>query len=259
SITLEKTRLNLIDRTTLGIARDVILRIALCFFILFALFGASGSLVDLLPFLGSAADEAVRHPMDRFVQSIGIRVFHLTGPAANLHLQSGSDSALHWIAIPIMLAIGLVLGSFWSLVDHHNRNRDLLGWLRLLVRLMLAVALLRYGFIKVFPIQFPPPPLAVLNETVGNASPTMLFWSLYGIRPGFVMFLGWAEVIAGLTLLFRRTAFLGSVFAAIVMANVALLDVTFNVPVKLYSLSLLAMSVVLLAPEFSSFVHLFFT
>ena len=158
-----------------------------------------------------------------------------------------------------MLAIGLVSGLLWSFLDRRHAERDLLGWLRLLVRITLAVALLRYGFIKVFPIQFPTPPLAVLNEPVGNASPTMLFWSLYGIRPGFVMFLGWTEVIAGLALLFRRTAFLGSILAVIVMANVALLDVTFNVPVKLYSLSLLVMAVVLLTPEFNSFVHFFFT
>jgi len=193
------------------------------------------------------------------VQSVGIHPFHLTGPAANLHVHSGSDSALRWMGILVMLAIGLVSGLLWSFVERGHASGDLLGWLRLVVRITLAVALLRYGFIKVFPIQFPTPPLAVLNEPVGDASPTMLLWSLYGIRPGFVMFLGWTEVIAGLALFFRRTALLGSILAVIVMANVALLDVTFNVPVKLYSLSLLVMGVVLLTPEFGSFLNFFFT
>ena len=250
---------NSIDLNKLDVVRDIILRIALCFFIPFALFGGSGSLIALLPLVGSAADAAIRHPMDLLAQSVGIHLFHLAGPAANLHVQSGGDSALRWIGILVMLGIGLVSGLLWSLVGRRHSSGDLLGWLRLVVRVTLAVALLRYGFIKVFPIQFPTPPLPVLNEPVGNASPTMLFWSLYGIRPGFVMFLGWSEVIAGLALFFRRTALLGSILAVMVMANVTLLDVTFDVPVKLYSLSLLVMAVVLLTPELGSFVNFFFT
>ena len=247
-----------IDSNNVSRGRNLLLRIIVCFFLLFALFGASGSLLAIVPLIGSALDTAVRHPMDLFVQWVGINLFHLTGQAAQLHVQSGSDSALHWIAIPVMLAIAILAGALWHLVDNRN-GRDLLGWLRLVVRITLGVALLRYGFIKVFPIQFPTPPLAVLNEPVGSASPTMLFWSLYGIRPHFVMLLGWTEVIAGLALLFRRTAFLGTAIGFVVMANVALLDVTFNVPVKLYSLSLLVMAALLLAPELTSIFGLFFT
>ena len=236
---------------------NFILRIALVFFVLFSCFG-SGSLIGLIPLVGSALDAAIRHPMDLLVKWIGVYLFHLTGQAAILHVQSGSDSALRWIAIPVMLVIAVLAGCVWQFLDH-SQDRELLGWLRLIVRLALGVALLRYGFIKVFPIQFPTPPLAVLNEPVGNASPTMLFWSLYGIRPHFVMLLGWTEVIAGLALLFRRTAFFGSTLAFIVMANVALLDVTFNVPVKLYSLSLLVMAAVLLAPDLTSIIRFLFS
>jgi hypothetical protein len=236
----------------------ILLRIALCFFLLFALFGGSSSLIALLPLIGSSLDAAIRRPMNLLVQWTGIHLFHLTGPAATLHVLAGSDAALQWIAIPVLLALAIAAGILWHLIDR-RKDRDLLGWLRLIIRLTLGVALLRYGFIKVFPIQFPTPPLAVLNEPVGNASPTMLFWSLYGIRPHFVMLLGWTEVLAGLALLFRRSAFLGATLAFLVMANVALLDVTFNVPVKLYSLSLLFMAAVLLMPELTSILRLFLT
>jgi hypothetical protein len=243
----------------LTITRNLLLRIGLCFFILFALFGGSSSLIALLPLIGSSTDAAIRRPMNLLVQWIGIHLFHLTGPAATFHVQSGGDAALQWIAIPVMLVLAILAGLLWSLLDKQHKDRELLGWLRLIVRLTLGVAMLRYGFIKVFPIQFPTPPLAVLNEPVGNASPTMLFWSLYGIRPHFVMLLGWTEFIAGVALLFRRTAFLGASLAFLVMANVALLDVTFNVPVKLYSLSLLVMAAVLLLPELDTILHLFLT
>lgn len=251
--------MNFNDERKLTSFRDILLRTFLCFFILFALFGGSGSLIALLPSIGSALDRDIRYPMELFVQWIGIHTFHLTGPEATLHVQSGSDSALHWIALPVMLAIAIVAGVAWKLMDRSRADRNLLAWLRLIVRLTLGVAMLRYGFIKVFPIQFPTPPLAVLNEPVGDASPTMLFWTLYGVHPYFVMFLGWTEIIAGITLLFRRTAFFGATLTFIVMANVALLDVTFNVPVKLYSLSLLVMAAVLLTPELGSILRLFLT
>src|SRR5579875_1158145 len=217
-----ETPVNLNDERKLTRFRDILLRTFLCFFILFALFGGSGSLIALLPSIGSALDRDIRHPMELFVQWIGIHTFHLTGPEATLHVQSGSDSALHWIAMPVMLAIAIVAALVWKLIDRGRADRNLLPWLRLIVRLTLGVAMLRYGFIKIFPIQFPTPPVPVLNEPVGNASPTMLFWTLYGIRPHFEMFLGWTEIAAGITLLFRRTAFFGATLTFVVMANVAL-------------------------------------
>jgi len=241
-----------------NIVSKVLFRTAFCFFLLYALFGGSASLLDLIPGAGAAVDRSIRVPMERLSQWVGIHLFHLTGPAAQLHIQATSDSALRWVAVAVMLAISAIATLIWSALDQRRENyRTLLAWFRLVIRLTLGVALLRYGFIKVFPIQFGPPPLAVLNEPVGNSSPTMLFWSLYGLNPTFVMTLGWTEVAAGLLLLFRKTAFLGAVFAMIVMTNVALLDISFDVPVKLYSLSLLAMAFVLLVPEMGIMTRLF--
>jgi hypothetical protein len=89
----------------------------------------------------------------------------------------------------------------------------------------------------------------VLNEPMGNSSPTLLFWSIYGLNPAFEMTLGWIEVVTGLLLLFRKTAFAGALLALGVTTNVALLDLAFDVPVKLFSLTLVLLSLALLAPE----------
>jgi hypothetical protein len=136
--------------------------------------------------------------------------------------------------------------SFSGLLPPHER---LLRWFRLITSLLLGIALVEYGFIKVFPVQFPSPPLAVLNEPMGNSSPTLLFWSIYGLNPAFEMTLGWIEVVTGLLLLFRKTAFAGALLALGVTTNVALLDLAFDVPVKLFSLTLVLLSLALLAPE----------
>ncbi len=237
-----------------------LVRFGLCFFLLYALFGGNASLLALLPIVGMRVDVEIRRPVDLLVQWVGIHIFHLTGLTATLHIQATSDSALRWVEIAVLLGASIAATVVWIACSRiRDQDGELLGWLRLLVRITLGAALLRYGFIKVYPIQFPPPPLAVLNETVGNSSPTMLFWSVYGLNPAFVMTLGWTEVVVGLLLFFRRTAFLGAVLALGVMANVALLDVSFDVPVKLYSLSLVVMALVLLSPELAMLIQLFLT
>ena len=225
-------------------------RFAFCYFLLYSFCAGNGSPLGILPVVGRDVDHWLQIPMDRLSLWAGIHIFHLTGLEATLHTQATADGTLRWVAVAIMLVLSGVVAVIWGILDRHGKSCDaLFGWFRLVMRFELGIALLRYGFIKVFPLQFPTPPLAVLNEPVGNASPTLLFWSVYGLHPQFVMTLGWIEVITGLLLLFRRTAFCGALIALAVTANIALLDLTFDVPVKLYSLSLVLISVVLLYPE----------
>jgi len=229
----------------------VLFRFAFCYFLLYAFCGGNGSPLGLLPGIGASIDGWIQRPMDLLAQWVGVHLFHLTGRAASMHIQMTGDGALRWVAVAVFLTVAILATVVWSLIDRRREEYvNLLGWSWFVIRMVLGVALLKYGFIKVFPIQFGPPPLAVLNEPVGNSSVTTLFWSVYGLNPTFVMTLGWTEVVAGLLLLFRKTAFAGAVLALGVMANVALLNLSFDVPVKLYSLSLVAMSLVLLAPEF---------
>ncbi len=243
-----------------SLATRVSFRFAFCAALLFVPFGGNDSPLVILPGFGRALDESLRRPMAILAQKAGVSLVHLSGHAAELHIQATSDSALRWVTLAIILALSLVATIIWSILDRRRQSYPtLLAWFRLALRVGLGVAMLEYGFIKVFPIQFPAPPLAVLNEPVGSSSALTLFWSLYGINPVFVMTLGWVEVVAGLLLLFRRTAFAGALLTLAVMTNVALLDLSFNVPVKLYSLSLVAMALVLLAPEATLVWRLFLT
>ena len=228
----------------------MLFRFAFCYFLLYSFCGGNGSPLGILPVIGRAVDHGLQAPIDLLSLWAGIHIFHLAGQQAALHAQASADGTLRWIAVAVMLLLSVIVAVIWSVLYRHGTSYDvLLGWFRLVMRFELGIALLRYGFIKVFPLQFPTPPLAVLNEPVGNASPTLLFWSVYGLHPLFVITLGWIEVITGLLLLFRRTAFCGALIALAVTANIALLDLTFDVPVKLYSLSLVLISVVLLYPE----------
>ena len=78
-----------------------------------------------------------------------------------------------------------------------------------------------------------------------------------GFSQVYAGFAGLAEVLAGLLLLSRRTTSLGALMAVAVMANVAIMNSCFDVPVKLHSSMFLLMAVYLVVPELRRFADVF--
>jgi hypothetical protein len=76
-----------------------------------------------------------------------------------------------------------------------------------------------------------------------------LLWTIVGFSKAYSAFTGWSEVIGGLFLLFRRTTLLGALITAMVMFNVFMLNMCFDVPVKIYSATLVLMACFLAAPD----------
>jgi hypothetical protein len=109
--------------------------------------------------------------------------------------------------------------------------------------------MLGYGFVKVFPLQFPYPFFYKLTEPFGDFSPMGALWYFMGSSPAYVMFSGSAEVIAGTLLLFRRTALSGALAATAVLTNIVALNLCYDVPVKLYSANLLIMALFLVSGD----------
>jgi hypothetical protein len=125
----------------------------------------------------------------------------------------------------------------------------LLALVRVLVRFFLVQMLFGYGFAKVFPLQFAPPSSFRLAEQVGDMSPMGLLWTFMGFSPAYEMFTGAVEVLGGLLLTTRRTTLLGALVTTSAMTQVFVLNMCFDVPVKLYSFHYLVMALFLAAPE----------
>jgi len=138
----------------------------------------------------------------------------------------------------------------WSILDRrrpdHARFHDLL---RVWVRYMLAATMLSYGFAKIWPAQFGPPSYARLLQPYGESSPMGLLWTFMGASPAYRIFAGLGEVIGGALLLWRRTTTLGAIVVAAVMTNVFMLNMAYDVCVKLFSAHLVLAAVFLLAPD----------
>ncbi|MQY18612.1 DoxX family protein [Nocardia macrotermitis] len=167
-----------------------------------------------------------------------------------LSLSGSGDQRIDWVLACCVLVVALVATLVWSLLDRRRRDyRRLAGWSLVVLRLVLGAQLLFYGSVKLIPTQMPTPSLSTLLEPYGNFRPMGVLWSQVGSSHPYEMLLGLAEILAGLLLFVPRTALLGAMLALIDMALVFLLNMTFDVPVKILSGHLLLMSLVLLAPE----------
>lgn len=182
---------------------------------------------------------------------VAVHVFHLSGPVTVYPPVNGSgDSTLDYVQHFCFLAIAAAAAAAWSILDRRRSDyRTLDSWMRVLVRYALAFTLFGYGFAKVIPTQFGPPSLGRLIEPLGEFSPMGVLWTFVGYSKAYTIFSGAAEVLGGALLLFRRTATLGAMVAAAVLANVVALNFCYDVPVKLYSANLLLMALFLIAAD----------
>jgi len=76
-----------------------------------------------------------------------------------------------------------------------------------------------------------------------------LLWVFMGSSTAYTVFTGVVEVAGALCLLFRRTSTLGALILFGARTNVAMLNFTYDVSVKILSLNLLLMAAYIAAPD----------
>jgi hypothetical protein len=235
----------------------VAFRFVFCYLLLYAACCGNATLWEVLPLVGLRAEGLAAHPFNHLAQWLG-PVFHLHGAGAHLHASGFGDRALDWIAALLMAVLAVAATAMWSVLDRRRMEyRTLFAWLRFTLRLTLAVGMLVYADMKIFPIQIGPPMLPVLNETVGHTSRMTMLWTVLGLSPTYEILCGVTEFVAGGLLLFRRTALAGTLLAGVILTNIMLFDVFFDIPVKLYSANLLLMTLVLAAPDVRPLLQFF--
>jgi len=121
----------------------------------------------------------------------------------------------------------------------------------------LALHLLRYGFNKVFKAQFYLPEPNILYTPFGQLDQDILYWSTMGTSYTYNLFLGSAEVLCALLLLFGRTRAIGLFASAAVLFNIVAINLCFDISVKLLSSFLLFITLLLLYPHLRLLLQLF--
>jgi uncharacterized membrane protein YphA (DoxX/SURF4 family) len=203
-------------------------------------------------------DLATLWPMRPIVFWTASHVFHLTQPL--VYKDSGSgDKTFDWILAFCTLVIAIVATCIWSLLDRRRENYvTLYKWFRLFIRLALATEMFLYGMDKLIPLQMPFPSLTRLLEPFHDFSPMGVLWYSVGASPAYEIFAGCAEMLGGILLIFPRTTTLGALVSLADLTQIFMLNMTYDIPVKLFSFHLLLMALFLLAPEFRRMMDFFF-
>jgi len=185
-------------------------------------------------------------------------IFRITKPLIYAETGSG-DRTFDWVLLFCMLVVAIVATAVWSILDRKRENYvTLYKWFRLGIRICLAGQMFGYGWAKAVPLQMPFPGLNRLIEPFGNLSPMGVLWASIGASPAYEVFAGCAEMLGGILLIVPRTTTLGALVCLADMTQVFMLNMTYDVPVKLLSFHLILMSVFLVGPDLQRLANLFF-
>ena len=183
--------------------------------------------------------------VDWAVHASNARFFHVRD---SLVMVNGSgDTSWAWAQLWLYLSLAAIGCVVWSLVDRRRMQYARLAfWLRMIVRYYIAAAALSYGIIKLFLLQMPFPTLSQLATPLGDLLPMRFSWMFIGYSASYQFFSGAMETMAGLLLLYRRTVTAGLFAATGAFLNVMMINLSYDVPVKIYASHLFFASVFLL-------------
>jgi len=188
-------------------------------------------------------------PMKNVVTWTAAHVFHLTRPLVISGSGSG-DKTFNWIASFCLLVVSIAAAAVWSAIDRkRGAYVDAHKWFRLFLRFAVGSTMLSYGMVKAFPLQMPYPPLTRLLEPFGNFSPMGVLWYSVGASPGWERFAGSMELTAAVLLFVPRLSLLGAMVCFADAVQIFTLNMTYDVPVKLFAFHLILMALVLIAPD----------
>lgn len=179
-------------------------------------------------------------------------IFFLTRYFPNFFSNQGGYG--EWGIIAVVSSIGAMI---WTRRASATRDyNELYYWLRVLLRYRLALGILGYAFLKIFPLQAPFPSISNLNTNYGDLSSWKVFSMTLGIVPGYERFLGSVELLAGLLLLFRRTASIGALIVLLFTGNVFIANLAYGGGEHVYSLYLIFMALFVFSYDAPRIVNL---
>jgi hypothetical protein len=233
-----------------GPARRLLFRFVFAYLVLYNL----PFPLTALPYTAEAA-EPYQQLWHAAVPWVGEHVFGVT---ITVRPNGSGDTTYNYVQVFCFAVLAAAAAAAWTLLDRRRPDYARLhGWLRVYIRFALASAMILYGSVKVIKAQFPDPPLDRLLQPFGDASPMGLLWTFMGASGPYNVFTGAGELLGGLLLTTRRTTLLGALVSIGVLSHVVALNFCYDVPVKLFSLHLLAMAVFLAAPDLPRLANLF--
>ncbi|WP_197275388.1 DoxX family protein [Nonlabens sp. YIK11] len=196
--------------------------------------------------------------MDPILSWIGRTIFETNGRLETVSTGSGDDT-MSWLSLFLQAVVAITGTVVWTAIDYKRPSYNQLRyWFIVALRIFLIFFMITYGMVKVFKIQFMDPSLLRLLQPVGDMSPMGLAWTYMGHSNAFNVFVGFAEVLGGLLLIPRRTQTLGALIVTGVMTHVAVMNFTYDIPVKIFSVHLVLMALFIFLTDSRRFIDVFF-
>lgn len=218
--------------------------------IIFRFFFLYFGLYILFMFLGSSLFAG-------FFKWVGSTLLKSEGRLEYFPTGSG-DTTMAYISLGVQSVLAVVGTIVWTILDRKRASYNKsFYWFLVVVRAFLIFFLISYGFAKIYKTQFPAPSLNRLLQPIGEMSPMGLAWTYMGHSEGFNLIVGFFEALGGFLLIPRRTQTVGALVAAGVMFQILLMNLFFDIPVKIFSFHLLLMALFILSTDMQRIVRLF--
>ena len=156
------------------------------------------------------------------------------------------DFRVSAIALGVGLLAALVMSIF---VKGGDMTRKVRYTLRVVIRLFLAYTFMTYGVAKVLDVQFPYS-LMTLDSRLIDLAPMQMAWAFFSYTYTYQAIIGWSQITAAVLLCSRRTTPIGSILLLTVIGNIVMVNVFYDICVKLNSTIYLVMTLYLLMADF---------
>ena len=177
----------------------------------------------------------------------------------NLEGYGSGDTSYAWAEFYTIIILSFVVAVIWTVLDKKKTASSLQKYLLYnLVRYNLIMVAFSYGIIKLFALQMSFPGLSQLATPLGDLLPMRFCWMYMGYSVPYQTFSGIIEVIVGILLLYRRTIPLGVITGLGVFIHVFVLNLCFDIPVKLYSMQIVLGCFFLFAIDSKRYFDFFF-
>ena len=168
----------------------------------------------------------------------------------------GDDNYWNLIAQIFWLLISIIIA--WICKPYYTKKKiwAFYCYIQIFARYYLAFVLFIYGFDKVDYNQFKAPP-STLAAPIGDVQPIQIFRSFMNTSKSYEFFAGFIEIAAAVLLLFRRTSILGSLLGILVLLNVLMLNIGFDISLKLEIINLIFFCIYIFIPHIKNILTYF--
>jgi hypothetical protein len=202
-----------------------------------------------------------QYPLESVIRLLAqIGSYLAQGRGVEITKSAGSDLLWFWCLHLSWIVVALVITAVWTVIDRRRSDyRRLTASLIVFARFGLAVVMILYGLGKVIPVQmgFMALPYHQLR-LVGDTSLFETLWGFMAASEPYSVATGLVEVVSGMLLLWNRTQLLGALGSVMAMAQVFILNMTYDVPVKLAVGELLLVAIGITSPYWSNLVRVVF-